>query len=707
MLTFDERGRRRQPGRGRRATATRSRTISQPVRSDDSLTLTVDDPRADAGRARATSPGRSAEPTGEAGASGSFSFADPEPRRSSTTASTVPGDHGRRRPTPTTARHRRGDDDGPRRLGGLRRRDVARPGAVDARPGRAVRLARAHRRRLAGGARVHPRRALPALGVAPRRSSAPLLYVVALSAAVKGESLGNGLNPSAWLDLLDAGWAGRAAIARLVLVVACVLGRAAARSGSSTRRPSCRRSAIPTLAVVTLGLVPDRRRPGHPRRRSPASPTPWRWRSGSAASCCSPGSCSPGPARRTSCTPCAASAGSPARRSSSPSSAGSSSCTASTAARCSASPRPGAAAQDGARGGDAVRRPHRPPGRAGPARPGQRPVRRRRPTGCAGRSAPRPRIGVVVHRAQRLAAVAHAGQGARRATTSTTPSRRRSSTRAPASTSTVSLDPGRGRAQPAARRGARAGDRPRPGLTVTFVPPDGSDARGDRPDGPADRRRHRRLGPTTTCRSTSPGAWTMQVSGDDPDRQPHRGDDRRSIVRNADGSLPTSDIGSLPSAPAVTAATTTTTTPRRPSTGAVERRVLSLRNRPARRDPNDERRERLRPGATRSSNGTGSATSSCRSGSSPASRSGRQRTNDDAVAEAPLLQLAERHLGDPLDADRHPRQVLAGVPAARRPRLAGLVGVLPLGPVPPRVVVDGVVGQRLQLGEQLGAELDA
>ena len=32
-------------------------------------------------------------------------------------------------------------------------------------------------------------------------------------------------------------------------------------------------------------------------------------------------------------------------------------------------------------------------------------------------------------------------------------------------------------------------------------------------------------------------------------------------VRNADGSLPTSDIGSLPSAPAVTAATTTTTSP--------------------------------------------------------------------------------------------------------------------------------------------------
>ena len=48
-----------------------------------------------------------------------------------------------------------------------------------------------------------------------------LLYVVALSAAVKGESFGNGLNPSSWFDLLDAGWAGRAALARLILVVAC------------------------------------------------------------------------------------------------------------------------------------------------------------------------------------------------------------------------------------------------------------------------------------------------------------------------------------------------------------------------------------------------------------------------------------------------------------------------------------------------------
>ena len=47
-----------------------------------------------------------------------------------------------------------------------------------------------------------------------------LLYVIALRAAVNDESLGNGLSPGTWLDLLDAGWPGRAAIARLVLVIA-------------------------------------------------------------------------------------------------------------------------------------------------------------------------------------------------------------------------------------------------------------------------------------------------------------------------------------------------------------------------------------------------------------------------------------------------------------------------------------------------------
>ena len=80
-----------------------------------------------------------------------------------------------------------------------------------------------------------------------------LFYVVALTAAVKDESFGNGLNPSGWLDLLDAGWAGRAAIARLVLVVASgwVVLRPERVIDPTTQLPAI---GIPALAVVTLGL---------------------------------------------------------------------------------------------------------------------------------------------------------------------------------------------------------------------------------------------------------------------------------------------------------------------------------------------------------------------------------------------------------------------------------------------------------------------
>ncbi|MET0326666.1 MAG: CopD family protein, partial [Ilumatobacteraceae bacterium] len=80
-----------------------------------------------------------------------------------------------------------------------------------------------------------------------------LLYVVALTAAVNGESFGSGLNPAGWLDLLDAGWAGRAAVARVVLVVACVwvVLRPERVIDPTTQLPAI---ALPTLAVVTLGL---------------------------------------------------------------------------------------------------------------------------------------------------------------------------------------------------------------------------------------------------------------------------------------------------------------------------------------------------------------------------------------------------------------------------------------------------------------------
>ncbi len=80
-----------------------------------------------------------------------------------------------------------------------------------------------------------------------------LLYVIALTAAVNEESFGHGVNPSGWLDLLDAGWAGRAAIARLVLVVASgwVVLRPERVIDPTTQLPAI---GIPALAVVTLGL---------------------------------------------------------------------------------------------------------------------------------------------------------------------------------------------------------------------------------------------------------------------------------------------------------------------------------------------------------------------------------------------------------------------------------------------------------------------
>ena len=73
----------------------------------------------------------------------------------------------------------------------------------------------------------------------------------------------------------------------------------------------------------------------------------------------------------------------------------------------------------------------------------------------------------------------------------------------------------------------------------------------------------------------------------------------------------------------------------------------------------------------------------------------------DAVAEAARLELAERHLHDPFDPDRHPRQVLAGVPAAAPARHPAIRVGLHLGPVAPRVTVERVVGERLELVEEL------
>ncbi len=81
-----------------------------------------------------------------------------------------------------------------------------------------------------------------------------LLFVVALTAAVNEDSLGSGINPTGWFDLIDAGWPGRAALARLVLVIACawVVWRPERVIDPTSQLPAL---AVPTLAVITIGLT--------------------------------------------------------------------------------------------------------------------------------------------------------------------------------------------------------------------------------------------------------------------------------------------------------------------------------------------------------------------------------------------------------------------------------------------------------------------
>src|SRR5687767_11981145 len=69
-----------------------------------------------------------------------------------------------------------------------------------------------------------------------------------------------------------------------------------------------------------------------------------------------------------------------------------------------------------------------------------------------------------------------------------------------------------------------------------------------------------------------------------------------------------------------------------------------------------------------------------------------------AVAEAAVLELAERHLSHPLGPDGDPGEVLAGVPPARRPGLTPrLLALLPVRPVLPGMVDERVLGERGQL----------
>jgi len=80
-----------------------------------------------------------------------------------------------------------------------------------------------------------------------------VLFLVAFTADATDRSLGASLSPSAWFDLADAGWPGRAAIARLVLVIATgwVVMRPERVIDPTTQLPAF---GIPLLAIVAVGL---------------------------------------------------------------------------------------------------------------------------------------------------------------------------------------------------------------------------------------------------------------------------------------------------------------------------------------------------------------------------------------------------------------------------------------------------------------------
>jgi methionine-rich copper-binding protein CopC len=134
-----------------------------------------------------------------------------------------------------------------------------------------------------------------------------LLYVAAATAAVTGSGLGSGFNPANWVDLFDAGIPGIAAVARLVLVVACAW---VAFRPDRVIDPVTQMAAlgVPALAVATIGFSRTNMDLASSACRCRSS-TPSPCRCGSGASCCSPGWSSPGRARRISCMRCAASGG--------------------------------------------------------------------------------------------------------------------------------------------------------------------------------------------------------------------------------------------------------------------------------------------------------------------------------------------------------------------------------------------------------------
>ncbi len=80
-----------------------------------------------------------------------------------------------------------------------------------------------------------------------------LLFTSAAAAAVSGSSLGSGFSPGAWMDLLDAGWSGRAALLRLIFVIASAW---AAFRPDRVIDPVTQMAALglPALAVAMIGV---------------------------------------------------------------------------------------------------------------------------------------------------------------------------------------------------------------------------------------------------------------------------------------------------------------------------------------------------------------------------------------------------------------------------------------------------------------------
>lgn len=80
-----------------------------------------------------------------------------------------------------------------------------------------------------------------------------VLYLIALTADATGRTLGASVSPTAWLDLTDAGWAGRGALLRLVAVGAT--GAVALRPERIIDPTSAMWAwAVPGVAVISVAL---------------------------------------------------------------------------------------------------------------------------------------------------------------------------------------------------------------------------------------------------------------------------------------------------------------------------------------------------------------------------------------------------------------------------------------------------------------------